>query len=329
VPIVKLANEKKFGTEPGQILLESGRAHGCMLEHSCCSGRCGVCKARVLSGQTAIEIAEEALSQDEVDAGFILTCCRSALSDVELDQEDLGVFANLEPKTLPCRIDSLVALAADVLEVTLRTPPSSPLCFVPGQHVDIIGHEGVRRSYSIACRPRDDGKLKLHIRKVMSGVMSDYWFGMARANDLLRLEGPLGTFSLRTASSEALVFLATGTGIAPVKAMLDQMDADPGYEDWRKVVVYWGGRVPEDIYWEPAFSSLSVEFIPVLSRAKAAWSGRAGYVQNALLEDFPDLAEVTVYACGSNDMIQSARRELLQAGLPDGRFYSDAFVSSN
>lgn len=329
MPIVKLANEKMFGTKLGQILLEGGKAHGFMLEHSCCSGRCGVCKARVLSGQTAIELAEEALSRDEVDAGFILTCCRSAVSDIELDQEDLGVFSNLERKTLPCRIESLVALSADVLEVTLRTPPSSPLCFVPGQHVDIIGHEGVRRSYSIACRPRADGKLKLHIRKVVSGVMSDYWFGVARANDLLRLEGPLGTFSLRSTSSTALLFLATGTGIAPIKAMLDEMDANPGDGGYKRVVVYWGGRVPEDIYWEPAFSNLNVECIPVLSRVKGIWSGRKGYVQNALLEDFPDLAGVTVYACGSNDMIQSAHRQLLQAGLPDKRFYSDAFVSSN
>lgn len=329
MPKIKLANDRVFNAEPGQVLLGCAQSHGLLLEHSCRTGRCGVCKAQVLEGRTKIEILEEALTPGEVEAGYILTCCRSAADDLKLGVEDLGTLANLKAMTLPCRVDSLVKLSADVLQVTLRTPPSSHLAFVAGQHVSMIGKDGIRRSYSIAHRPRKDGKLKLHIRRVLSGVMSQYWFEAARVDDLLRLEGPLGTFCMRENRSSNVVFLATGTGIAPVKAMLEELDVSSHRDSYQKVRIYWGGRVPADMYWSPEFENLSFDFIPVLSRADGKWLGRRGYVQNALLDDNLALGDSSVYACGSNNMIRSAREQLIQAGLPAKNFYSDAFVSSD
>ena len=326
---VTLSNERTFTCEPGVTLLDSAKKQGVVLEYSCRSGRCGVCKAHAIGETEVIHHHESILSPEELASGYILTCCRTALSDVRLDIDDLSQFADIKSKTLPCRVDSFKRLADDVVEVILRLPPKDPLNYMPGQYVDIIGRDGVRRSYSIANAPRQDGRLELQIRKVEGGVMSQYWFEGLATNDLLRLEGPQGTFALRNTSPENLVFLATGTGIAPVKAILEQLKANPEQVANKKVWVYWGGRHAKDIYWQPELSSPAVFFVPVLSRPNDSWKGRTGYVQDVLEHDGIDLADAVVYACGSEHMIHSAKEKLVTLGLPRKNFYSDAFVSSN
>ncbi|MDN0124328.1 FAD-binding oxidoreductase [Yersinia aleksiciae] len=326
---VKLHNGQTFSSDLGTSLLDSAKAAGITLEYSCRTGRCGVCKTTVLSGDTEAHREETSLTAEEVAAGVILTCCRHAISDVEIDAEDIGALGDVEVKTLPCRIDMITRLTDNVVEVILRVPPASKLHYLPGQYLDVIGDGGLRRSYSIANAPRTDGKLELQIREVEQGAMSSYWFGSAKPNDLLRLEGPLGTFCLRDKDANTIVFLATGTGIAPVKAMLEQLLNNPDLAAGKKILIYWGGRTVDDIYWAPHFESLNAVFIPVLSRASADWQGRTGYVQNVLLDDGIDLTKAVVYACGSESMIHSAREALTVAGLPVKHFYSDAFVSSN
>jgi CDP-4-dehydro-6-deoxyglucose reductase len=171
--------------------------------------------------------------------------------------------------------------------------------------------------------------MELHIRAVEGGAMSHYWFGQAKPNDLLRFHGPLGTFFLRDVSGLDLVFLATGTGIAPVKAMLEGLAGVSPEMHPRSISVYWGGRKNEDLYWDPRPSHPNVNYIPVLSRADAEWEGRRGYVQNVLMDDRLDLSQAVVYACGSNQMITDARGLLVKNGLSGHRFYSDAFVCSS
>lgn len=325
---VMLANGNVFYAEANQTILEAATQHGLALEYSCRNGRCGVCKAGVLCGETEAIKPEEYLSEQEQTNGFILTCCRSASSDIQLDIEDLGDLGNIQVKTLPCRIDKLRSLSKDVIEVTLRTPPKSRLEYLPGQYVDMIGKDGLRRSYSLANAPRDDGKITLQIRKVQNGVMSRYWFNEAQPNDLLRMEGPLGTFFLRKKQASHLVLLATGTGIAPIKAILEQLSVTPEWNTYNHIHLYWGGRKEDDIYWQPEFPRLPIKFTPVLSRANN-WQGHTGHVQQIVIADGIDLANAMVYACGSEAMIHSAREQLMAAGLNKKYFYSDAFVSSN
>ena len=307
--------------------MDSGRTQGVVLEHSCRTGRCGVCKVRVIHGETKVETPEESLSEIESTRGFILTCCRSAVSDITLDAIDLGRLAHLKAQTLPVRIDSLTKLADDVLEIVLRTPPTSQFEFLPGQYIDVIGPGGIRRSYSIANAPRDDGSITLHIRKVHGGEMSAYWFEQAKQNDLLRFEGPMGTFCLREAPASRLVLLATGTGIAPLKAILEELQVDPYSCQFEQIHLYWGGRYSADLYWQPDAVGLPLEFTPVLSR-EPSWGGRTGYIQDSVLSDALPLDNAVVYACGSEAMIHGARDVLLEAGLSAGNFFSDAFVQS-
>lgn len=333
--IATLINRKTFEVSPNSTILDAAIAQNIVLEYSCKTGRCGVCKAHV-QGLTQPVQTEEALTSLEEQQGYILTCCRVANSDLQLNLEDLPELAGLKPRTVPCRIDSKKLLNEDVLEVVLRTPAASTLAFLAGQHVSVIGPNGLRRSYSIANAPRQDGKIHLQIKKVEGGVFSALWFDQMAVNDLLRMEGPLGSFFVRSKPVKNLVFLATGTGIAPVKAMLEQLAAR-GHEEavFSSLHVFFGGRSPQDLYWAPdenLLSNLNLTFCPVVSRPDETWQGETGHVQHAFLKYIAkqdlNLSETAVYACGSDAMIHSAKQALVQAGLPSQQFYSDAFVST-
>jgi CDP-4-dehydro-6-deoxyglucose reductase len=179
----------------------------------------------------------------------------------------------------------------------------------------------------LANAPKTDNTLELHIRAVENGAMSDYWFNQAAVNDLLRLHGPQGTFFMRNLAQRELIFLATGTGIAPVKAMIEAL---PGLSDEqapRSVTVLWGARHTHDLYFDVSALPGKHSYIPVLSREKL-WQGEQGYIQDVLLRYKSELSNCLVYACGSDAMIHSAKEVLTLAGLPGHHFYSDAFVCS-
>lgn len=319
---------KAFSQSAGQTLLDAAAKTGIGLPYSCKTGRCSTCKCKVLSGQSVAKVDELGLTNDEKAQGFILSCVRSALTDMQIEVEDLGDQVIPEVKTLPTRISSIEKLALDVLSVKFRFPPNTPFNFLAGQYVDVIGPGGIRRSYSVANAPASDNQLQLHIRAVQCGAMSQYWFEQAKVNDLIRIHGPLGSFFTRPLTGLHLVFLATGTGIAPVKAMLEQLATAPLDKQPLSATLYWGGRQIQDLYAEPSQWHPALRYVPVLSRALEDWTGARGHVQNSLLSEMPDLTNTVVYACGSNAMIQSAKSELTQAGLPEKRFYSDAFVPS-
>lgn len=331
MPQVTTPRGLTFSVDERETVLDAALRCGVGLPYSCRTGRCSTCKGRVLQGRSEPTHDELGLTPEERDAGWVLTCVRKPLTDLALDIEELDTSRVPQPRTLPCKIHSLDRLAPDVLRVLLRFPPATPLPFVAGQYVDVIGPGGVHRSYSLANAERSDKLVELHIRKVPDGEMSQYWFDSAKVNDVLRIRGPLGTFYLRDLQDLDVVFLATGTGIAPIKAMLESLGRDEHAGSPRTVSVYWGGRQPQDIYWqppEPAPLPLKT-FVPVLSRADAAWVGTRGHVQDAFLASSPELGRTIVFACGSDAMIRGAKDQLVRAGLDPHRFHSDAFVCSS
>jgi CDP-4-dehydro-6-deoxyglucose reductase len=325
---VTLRTDKSFPADSTLSILDAARAQRITLEYSCRTGRCGICKAPVLSGTTAILRPEESLTDREAANGIILTCCRAATSDIVLDAESLDRLAGLEIRTVPARIVSLDPLAPDIVRVVLRTPPATQMQFLPGQYIDVLA-EGVRRSYSLANAPRADGLLELFIKRYDGGHLSAYWFDRAKPNDLLRIEGPFGTFFLRDEAPTSIVFLATGTGIAPVKALLEELAANPERAARHRLSVFWGNRAAASFCWDPSALGLDVDHRQLLSGADESWDGMKGYVQHAAIERGINPADTVVYACGSDAMIAAARDSLLALGLPAKRFFSDAFVSSN
>jgi CDP-4-dehydro-6-deoxyglucose reductase len=325
--VISILNGKQFEAASDETLLDASLRANLILEHSCKTGRCGTCKSEIVSGKTLRLFDEVGLTATEKSSGWILTCARTAVDDVQLTIEDLGDVKLYPAKILPCRIQSLEKLAPDVLKVVLRLPPQQSLDYHAGQYIDVIGGGGIHRSYSIANAPSADKSIELHIRQVPDGAMSRYWFEQAKLNDLLRLRGPLGSFCLRDVAGVDLILLATGTGMAPIKAMLERLDQGPGLNQ-NSVHVFWGGRTQADLYWCVAGVEERYVYTPVLSRAGAEWTGARGYVQQAVLAANIDLKNAAVYACGSPAMIASARSLLLNAGLESRRFRSDAFVCS-
>ena len=323
--LIRTIEGKQFTAEGGQSILDAALKSKLVFEYSCKTGQCGVCKANLLKGEVVELQAQLSLSKIEKSEGKILTCCCAAVTELEIDSVDLSVLHGIEIKTLPARVSKINYLTDNIVEITLRFPPTANFQFMEGQYIDVLWN-AIRRSYSIASISSDK-EITLLVKRIENGAMSDYWFNKIKPNDLVRIEGPKGTFFLRNAATP-LIFLATGTGIAPIQSILKKLDTDLSYQQTEPISVYWGNCHPNDFFWQPVFSKLKVDFYSVLSRSHDDWHGETGYVQDCVLAKHTNLSGFSVYACGSNAMIQLAKQKFLAAGLPERAFYSDAFVQS-
>lgn len=321
---ISLKNNKSFQCGENETLVEAARKSGIILEHSCLSGRCSSCKVKVEKGLSEPISEEFSLNEQEREDGFILSCVRTPKSEMLIEAEDLSEYGIPIPKTLPAKINKIEKLTEDVIKIELRFPPTQKLNFIAGQYVNVI-KGNIKRSYSIGSTSNENSLIELFIKKYPGGLLSNYWFNEAEINDLLRIEGPRGTFFLRkNPVIKNIIFLATGTGIAPVKSILETLS---NITD-KNIYLFWGVKRSNDLFWNPRNSGLKIHYFPVLSREKIP-AMENGYVQNVLLTKNIELAKSILYACGSNDMIHEAKNKLIENGLPDANFYSDAFVTSN
>lgn len=327
--ITLLNTGKVFEIRSGQSVLDAALDAGILLEYGCKTGRCGACKSRLIGGKTKLLYEETSLTKAELEEGWFLSCSRTSFdADLKVIAEDLSEYPIQKPQIFPCKIDDLTYLSNDVLRVSLRLPSGKKLSYRPGQHIDITAASGLTRSYSLARGISSGGALELHVRKVAGGLMSNYWFSEAKSGDLLRINGPKGTFFLRDVGGLDLVFLATGTGIAPIRAILEDLNGVVGLEKPASVSLYWGGRILQDLYLDKSEFKEGVNYCPTLSRGDASWGGHREYVQNLALMHGGPLSNVRVYACGSSTMIEDARLRFVNAGLKPEHFIFDAFVPS-
>jgi CDP-4-dehydro-6-deoxyglucose reductase len=320
-----------------QPLLEAALDAGLNLPHSCKSGHCGSCRARLLQGEIRYPGQRPlGLTAEEAQQGFVLLCQARAASDVTVEARLIASVADVEIKTLPCRIERLVPLAADVMQVWLRLPSVERLPFHAGQYLDVLLEGGRRRSFSIASPPHDARLIELHVRRVAGGGFTERLFGgedgsagaPLAAGSLLRIEGPLGQFVYR-AGAGPLVMVAGGTGFAPLKSILRHV-LETGIR--RPIHLYWGARHQQDLYeearvleWLGRFAQLT--YTAVLSEATRieATHQRTGWVHEAVLADHPSLAGTEVYAAGPPAMIEALRASFPRHGLEPGRLYFDSF----
>ena len=323
----------QFQAQAGESLLAAGIRQGIGLPYGCKDGACGSCKCKLVSGQVQqSNFQRKALSEEEEAQGFVLTCSARAMSDITLESRQVTPAGALPVKKMPTRVSSLVRKTDDVVVMQLQLPANDAFVYRAGQYVEFILRDGARRSYSMANAPSHGPGVELHVRHMPGGRFTDLVFGSMKEKDILRIEGPMGSFFLREESEKPMVFLASGTGFAPLKALLEHMQ-HCGIT--RPVTLYWGGRRPADLYmddWVQAQCAAMphMHYVPVVSDAlpEDAWQGRTGFVHRAVLEDFPDLSGHQVYACGAPVMVDSARRDFCaQAGLPADEFFADAFTS--
>nr|MBL8409884.1 CDP-6-deoxy-delta-3,4-glucoseen reductase [Dechloromonas sp.] len=325
---------RSFVAEADETLLDAALRQGLTLPYGCKDGACGACKGKVVSGTVDHGKAQlHALKDDEKAAGLALYCCAKANSDLIIECKQLGSVNDIPVKTLPSRIEKLEKLAPDVIEMHLRLPASERLQFWAGQYIDILLKDGKKRSFSLANAPHDDAVLQLHIRHVPGGLFTEQVFGTMKVRDILRFNGPHGSFYLREESTKPMILLAGGTGFAPIKAIVEHAIAE---NCQRPMHIYWGAKAKVDLYQDAlpqqwAAEHANITYVPVLSEPSAedAWTGRTGFVHAAVVADFPDLSGYQVYACGSPVMIEVAKRDFVTTSkLPEEEFFADVFSYS-
>jgi CDP-4-dehydro-6-deoxyglucose reductase len=323
-----------FKVPDGETILKAALADGFHLPYGCRNGACGSCKGKVVSGTVDYGHYQlSALSEDERAAGFALFCCARPMGDVTIECREIGAVKDIVVKKLPCRVGRMEKVADDVIVLSLKLPANERLQFLPGQYVEFILKDGTRRSFSMANAPHDDEFVQLHVRHVPGGQFTDHVFNTMKERDILRFEGPLGSFFLREEGDKPILFVASGTGFAPIKAILEAAFRK-GIE--RPMTLYWGGRRPKDLYMSALAEQWAREhpnfrYVPVISEAKPedAWTGRTGFVHHAVMQDVPDMSGHQVYACGVPIMVDSARRDFThQCGLPLDEFHADSFTTA-
>ncbi len=320
----------QFSINDNETVLEAALRHGYTLPYSCRDGVCGVCKGKVLQGSVDHGKAQgHALSDAEKNDGMALFCCAKPLTDIVIECKEVSAIKDIQVKTMPCRVHSMEKLASDVMVLKLKLPANERLQFLAGQYIDILLKDQKPRSFSLANAPHNDEFLELHIRNIAGGAFTHHVFEEMKERDILRFKGPQGTFFLREDSDKPIIFVASGTGFAPVKAIIEHA-LYIGIK--RPMHFYWGARQLSDLYmpdlakqWE----AQGIVYTPVLSDAlpEDNWQGRTGFVHRAVLEDYSDLSGHEVYACGSPVVVEAAHTDFTGTrGLPNEAFYSDAFT---
>jgi CDP-4-dehydro-6-deoxyglucose reductase len=326
---------RTFTANADEALLAAAIRQGIGLPYGCKDGACGSCKCKKISGTVTHGPHQlKALSLEEASNGFILTCCATADSDLVLESRQVTDESAFPVKKMPTRVSSLSKVSHDVMLVRLQLPASDLFKYHAGQYVEFLLRDGDRRAYSMGNAPHtqvDNPGVELHIRHMPGGKFTDQVFGSLKEKDILRIEGPFGSFYLREDSDKPMVLLASGTGFAPIKAIIEHLQFK-GIT--RPAVLYWGGRRPADLYmhdWVLAkvAEMPNLSYVPVVSDAlpEDAWTGRTGFVHSAVLQDFADLSGHQVYACGAPIVVDSAQTAYAAAGLPEGEFYADSFVT--
>ncbi|WP_332860702.1 CDP-6-deoxy-delta-3,4-glucoseen reductase [Janthinobacterium svalbardensis] len=323
----------QFSCEADETVLSAAIRAGVGLPYSCKSGACSSCKGKIVSGNVQHKPYQaRSLTEEEAAAGYSLLCCAVPQGDLVVQAREVAGSSDYPIKKMPSRVTTIEKVAPDVVVLTLQLPASERLHYRAGQYIEIMLRDNKRRSYSMASAPVDGGPVSLHIRHMPGGLFTDQVFGSMKERDILRFEGPMGTFFLREDSDKPVVLLASGTGFAPLKAIVEHMINE---QSPRPITLYWGARRPHDLYMDALCRQWAADlpqftYVPVVSEAlpEDAWNGRTGFVHQAVMADLPDMSAYQVYACGAPIVVESANRDFVQlCQLPADEFYADAFTT--
>ena len=316
----------EFHVKPSQTILEGAIASGITLPYGCQDGACGSCKGKVISGKYFLnEYQSSALTDSDIKAGNTLYCKSMAQEDLVIEPNIPEVYDQYSPKVLPVKVESLTRLNHDVMQMFLKLPAKETFRFKAGQYIEFIMGDGSRRAFSMANAPLDS-MIELHLRLIEGGKFTSFVFNEMKVKSIHRIEGPIGQFYLRD-SEKPIIFIAGGTGFAPIKSIIEDMIAN---KNKRKIYLYRGVRSEKDFYmnelvndWIKKLEGLT--YIPVVEDGLSE-DARSGYVHHAVLEDFKNLNDIQVYCCGAPGLVENAFKDLTKSGLPDDQFFADAFT---
>ena len=317
-----------------ETVLEAALRQGIGLPYGCRNGACGKCAGGIVSGEVLYEDgALHSMALDQFEKGRALFCQARPCSDLMIKVREITRSQDIETKTLPCRVEKLALLTHDIMKVELKLPENERLQFLAGQYLEILLKDGKRRAFSIANAPHDDRFIELHIRHVPDGQFGDYVFEGMKEKTLLRIEGPMGSYYLREETGRPVILIGGGTGFAPLKGMLEHA-FQSGFT--QPIHLFCGVRALRDLYmdktarrWAEEHSNL--DYTPVLSEPDEAdnWQGKTGYVHQAVVEAYPDLAGFDVYLSGPPPMVKAGMETFYKHGLPESQIFSDSFEYSD
>ncbi|NDY96029.1 2Fe-2S iron-sulfur cluster-binding protein [Wenzhouxiangella limi] len=326
--ITVASSGRSFSARPGETVLSAALRHGIVLPYSCKNGTCASCKCRIVEGTVGYPYnPPSALEFNDLYAGFGLSCQAVPEGDLVIEARELEQVADIPVRKLPARVESLEKFTPEIMRLRLKLPKAARLQFLAGQYIDIIQADGKRRAFSIASAPSETDFIELHIKHVSGGGFTGQVFETMKPKDILRFEGPLGTFFIRRSSDRPLILMGGGTGFAPLKSMVEEL-IEAG--DPRPVGLFWGVRTEADLYaskligtWMEQHPDLS--FTPVLVEPGSDWSGESGLVHEAVIRQVADLADHDVYMSGPPAMVSAGREAFLGAGVPEDRLFYDSF----
>jgi CDP-4-dehydro-6-deoxyglucose reductase len=317
--------DRSFEVEADETMLTAALRANIHLPHDCKSGTCGTCRFKLLEGVVTYLAEPMALAPEEQAEGYALACQAWPASDLVASVEVLPALLR-EPTRHLAVVHQVEPLSPHVMRLVLRLPEDVVLEYRPGQYVNIVLEDGSVRSFSMASRP-DGQVIDFHIRRIPGGSFTEGRLSALAAGDNLHVEIPHGSFFLRKEDFRPLLMIATGTGLAPIKSILESLHDDP---DCPPVTLYWGMRTEADLYLHTEIESWAehlsdFRYIPVLSRAGDGWSGRRGHVQDAASEDIEDFSEYAIYLCGSPEMVAASKRLFIAKGASINHIYADSF----
>jgi len=323
----------RFDIEENEVVLDAAIRHGLSMQYGCRNGVCGACIGKVVEGKIAYDNGlPNAINEAEDAVGQALMCCAKAKTDLVIEAHEIGAAAEVKVRKMPSRVVKLERLADDVVRLYLKLPDTERMQFLAGQYIDILLQDGRRRSFSIANAPHDDEFIELHVRLVEGGEFTAHVFDGMQEKDILRIEGPFGSFTLQEESDRPMIFVAGGTGFGPIKGIIEHAIQE-GVS--RPMFLYWGVRAQDDLYlndlpeaWQ---QQDNFSYVPVLSEPKDTdqWQGRTGLVHEAMMQDFDSLASYEVYASGPPAMVEAVRQGVALKGLAGQYFYFDSFEFAN
>ncbi|MGD8913287.1 MAG: CDP-6-deoxy-delta-3,4-glucoseen reductase [Candidatus Thiodiazotropha sp.] len=316
----------EFTVESDESILDAAIRQGINLPYGCRNGFCGDCLATLTKGQVDYPNGKPPVMADEA-SGECYICQAAPVSDLTISVREVAQSQDIPIRTMPCKIDRIERLNEDVIRLYLKLPEEERLQFLAGQYLNFILQDGSRRAFSIANAPHDDDFIELHIRHVNGGLFTDTLFNGTQEKTIMRIEAPLGSYYLREESTKPIILIGGGTGFAPLKGIIEHA-FQIGIQ--RPMHLYWGVRSRSDLYlpelpeqWAAKHANFT--YTPVLSEPDDDWSGRTGWVHEAVIADHPDLSSHEVYMSGPPPMIEAGKEAFLSHGLAAEELYSDSF----
>jgi len=323
------ASGHTFMANDNETILEAALNAGISLPYGCRGGRCGACKGKILKGNVSYQEKPKALTPELEEDQYGLFCQAHACSDLEIAVDEIEALEQIKIMKMPTKVARLEQLSHDVMRVFLKLPEAIRMPFFAGQYLDIIQDNGEHRSFSIANTPHDDQLIELHIRHVDGGEYTQYIFDRMKVGEILRIEAPLGSFTLRESSPRPMILMGGGTGFAPLKGILEHA-FKIGLE--KPMHLFWGVRSLRDLYmpdlpleWSRRFPLF--QFTPVLSEPQAEdnWTGETGFVHEVVMKHYPDMQNLDIYMSGPPVMVYTARDQFMERGAVESQLFSDAF----